>query len=122
MGVFCNDFAAVDFREELCYHRHPKKQIWKFKENETTLLLQYAKKCIKNTYLINSDRQVVQNRTIPPYGFISFFLFAIQKIFWFPTRFIYLLFLIDYIFRVCIIYIFQAFFLSLFVLKLTNKL
>ena len=25
--VFCNDFAAVDFREELCYHSRPKKQI-----------------------------------------------------------------------------------------------
>ena len=27
MGVLSNDFAAVDFREKLCYHRHPKKQI-----------------------------------------------------------------------------------------------
>ena len=27
MGVFRNDFAAVDFREELCYHSRPKKQI-----------------------------------------------------------------------------------------------
>lgn len=25
MGVFCDDFAAVDFREELCYHGRPKK-------------------------------------------------------------------------------------------------
>ena len=27
MGVFSNDFAAVDVREELCYHSRPKKQI-----------------------------------------------------------------------------------------------
>ena len=27
IGVFCNDFAAVDVREELCYHSRPKKQI-----------------------------------------------------------------------------------------------
>ena len=27
MGVFGNDFAAVDVREELCYHSRPKKQI-----------------------------------------------------------------------------------------------
>ena len=27
MGVFRNDFAAVDVREELCYHSRPKKQI-----------------------------------------------------------------------------------------------
>ena len=25
MGVFRNDFAAVDFREELCYHSRPEK-------------------------------------------------------------------------------------------------
>lgn len=25
MGVFGDDFAAVDFREELCYHSRPKK-------------------------------------------------------------------------------------------------
>lgn len=25
MGVFSDDFAAVDFREELCYHSRPKK-------------------------------------------------------------------------------------------------
>ena len=25
MGVFSNDFAAVDFREELCYHSRPEK-------------------------------------------------------------------------------------------------
>ncbi len=29
MGVFSNDFAAVDVREELCYHSLPKKQIRK---------------------------------------------------------------------------------------------
>ena len=27
MGVFSDDFAAVDVREELCYHSRPKKQI-----------------------------------------------------------------------------------------------
>ena len=27
IGVFSNDFATVDFREELCYHSRPKKQI-----------------------------------------------------------------------------------------------
>ena len=27
MGVFCDDFAAVDVREGLCYHSRPKKQI-----------------------------------------------------------------------------------------------
>ena len=27
MGVFRNDFATVDVREELCYHSRPKKQI-----------------------------------------------------------------------------------------------
>ena len=27
MGVLSDDFAAVDFREELCYHSRPKKQI-----------------------------------------------------------------------------------------------
>ena len=27
IGVFRDDFAAVDFREELCYHSRPKKQI-----------------------------------------------------------------------------------------------
>ena len=27
MGVLSDDFAAVDFREELCYHHPPKKQI-----------------------------------------------------------------------------------------------
>ena len=27
IGVFCNDFATVDVREELCYHSRPKKQI-----------------------------------------------------------------------------------------------
>ena len=27
MGVFSDDFAAVDFREELCYHSRPNKQI-----------------------------------------------------------------------------------------------
>ena len=26
IGVFSNDFAAVDVREELCYHSRPKKQ------------------------------------------------------------------------------------------------
>ena len=26
MGVFSNDFAAVDVREELCYHSRPKKR------------------------------------------------------------------------------------------------
>ena len=31
MGVFCDDFAAVDFREELCYHSRPKEA--KFKRN-----------------------------------------------------------------------------------------
>ena len=31
MKVLCNDFAAVDFREELCYHSRPKKT--KFKRN-----------------------------------------------------------------------------------------
>ena len=25
IGVFCDDFAAVDVREELCYHSRPKK-------------------------------------------------------------------------------------------------
>ena len=25
MGVFSNDFATVDVREELCYHSRPKK-------------------------------------------------------------------------------------------------
>ena len=32
MGVFSDDFATVDFREELCYHSRPKKQIqrWRF--------------------------------------------------------------------------------------------
>lgn len=25
MGVFSDDFAAVDFREVLCYHSRPKK-------------------------------------------------------------------------------------------------
>ena len=27
MGVLSDDFAAVDFREGLCYHSRPKKQI-----------------------------------------------------------------------------------------------
>ena len=27
MGVFSDDFATVDVREELCYHSRPKKQI-----------------------------------------------------------------------------------------------
>ena len=27
ISVFSNDFAAVDFCEELCYHSRPKKQI-----------------------------------------------------------------------------------------------
>ncbi len=27
MGVFGDDFAAVDFGEELCHNRLPKKQI-----------------------------------------------------------------------------------------------
>ena len=27
MGVLSEDFAAVDFREEICYHSRPKKQI-----------------------------------------------------------------------------------------------
>ena len=27
MGAFSDDFAAVDFREKLCYHSRPKKQI-----------------------------------------------------------------------------------------------
>ena len=27
MDVFSDDFATVDFREELCYHSRPKKQI-----------------------------------------------------------------------------------------------
>ena len=27
MGDFCDDFAAVDVREEPCYHSRPKKQI-----------------------------------------------------------------------------------------------
>ena len=31
MGVFSDDFAAVDFREELCYHSRPEKA--KFKRN-----------------------------------------------------------------------------------------
>ena len=31
MGVFSDDFAAVDVREELCYHSRPKKT--KFKRN-----------------------------------------------------------------------------------------
>ena len=26
MGVFSDDFATVDIREELCYHSRPKKQ------------------------------------------------------------------------------------------------
>ena len=26
MGVLSDDFAAVDFREELCYHSRPKKR------------------------------------------------------------------------------------------------
>ena len=26
MGVFGDDFATIDFREELCYHSRPKKQ------------------------------------------------------------------------------------------------
>ena len=26
MGVFSDDFATVDVREELCYHSRPKKQ------------------------------------------------------------------------------------------------
>ena len=47
MSVFGDDFATALFREELCYHRHPKKQIRRFKENETALLLQYAKKMYK---------------------------------------------------------------------------
>ena len=25
MGVFSDDFATVDFREELCYHSRPEK-------------------------------------------------------------------------------------------------
>ena len=29
MGVFRNDFAAVDVREELCYHSRPKKRKFK---------------------------------------------------------------------------------------------
>ena len=29
MGVFSNDFAAVDFREELCYHSRPEKAKFK---------------------------------------------------------------------------------------------
>ena len=31
MGVLSDDFAAVDFREELCYHSRPKEA--KFKRN-----------------------------------------------------------------------------------------
>ena len=27
LEVFCDNFLAVDFREELCYHSRPKKQI-----------------------------------------------------------------------------------------------
>ena len=27
LEVFCDNFPAVDFREELCYHSRPKKQI-----------------------------------------------------------------------------------------------
>ena len=27
IGVFSDNFAAVDIREELCYHSRPKKQI-----------------------------------------------------------------------------------------------
>ena len=29
MGVLSDDFAAVDFREELCYHSRPKKRKFK---------------------------------------------------------------------------------------------
>ena len=29
MGVFSDDFAAVDIREELCYHSRPKKRKFK---------------------------------------------------------------------------------------------
>ena len=29
MGVFSNDFATVDFREELCYHSRPEKAKFK---------------------------------------------------------------------------------------------
>ena len=29
MGILSNDFATVDFREELCYHSRPKKRKFK---------------------------------------------------------------------------------------------
>ena len=36
MGVFCNDFAAVDFREELCYHSLTEKANSRDKRNGKT--------------------------------------------------------------------------------------
>ena len=36
MDAFGNDFAAVDFREELCYHSRPKKH--KFRGLEKALI------------------------------------------------------------------------------------
>ena len=38
MGVFSDDFAAVDFREVLCYHSRPKKR--KFRGDYTTVRVQ----------------------------------------------------------------------------------
>ena len=35
MGVFCNDFAAVDVREELCYPQPPEKAIREGMDTET---------------------------------------------------------------------------------------
>ena len=38
MGVFGDDFAAVDVREELCYHSRPKKH--KFRGDYTSVRVQ----------------------------------------------------------------------------------
>ena len=49
MGVFSNDFATVDVREELCYHSRPEKA--KFKGN-----VEQKRKPMKESYARRETR------------------------------------------------------------------
>ena len=55
MGIFSYDFAAVDIREELCYHSRPEKA--KFKRN-----VEQKRKPMKESITRRKKRQPIPER------------------------------------------------------------
>ena len=73
MGVFSDDFAAVDFREELCYHSRPEKA--KFKRcNERQKPMKESPARRKKRQPIPKAGQRGRLRAAAPFGlvFLSF--------------------------------------------------